>query len=279
MKRRFRIGEMARLFQISASTLRYYDQIGLFRPGYVDSETQYRYYNFEQFVVLDTIIFLKKNGFSIDDIHHQLANRTAENTKELLESKQREIENEMARLKKVSAMIQSKIETINEGLTLRQSPSFVYRYFPERPITYLYNDQPVDLFVASDAIFLKDLEELASAGGGYDGFFTGDMGTMVDMDSLHGEGPAKYFAVFIFISKDKETAASPSLPEGTYACYPHRGPYETIKESYAVMLDHLKEDGRQISGTPLEVSVLDESVTNDSSAYVTWIQIPVTKND
>lgn len=279
MKRRFRIGEMARLFQISASTLRYYDQIGLFRPGYVDPETQYRYYNFEQFVVLDTIIFLKKNGFSIDDIHHQLANRTAENTKELLESKQREIDNEMVRLKKVSAMIQSKIETIDEGLALRRSPSFVYRYFPERPITYLYNDQPVDLFVASDAIFLQDLEELASAGGGYDGFFTGDMGTMVDMDSLHGEGPAKYFAVFIFLAKDKETPASPSLPEGTYACYPHRGPYETIKESYAVMLDHLKEDGRQISGTPLEVAVLDESVTNDSSAYVTWIQIPVTEKD
>lgn len=279
MKRRFRIGEMARLFQISASTLRYYDRIGLFQPGYVDPETQYRYYNFEQFVVLDTIIFLKKNGFSIDDIQHQLANRTAENTKELLERKQEETEKEMARLQKVSAMIQSKIETIQTGLHLRQSPSFVYRYFPERPITYLYNDQPVDLFVESDAIFLKDLEDLASAGGGYDGFFTGDMGTMVDMDSLHGKGPAKYFAVFVFISKEQETAGSPHLPEGTYACYPHRGPYETIKDSYAVMMRQLKEDGRQVSGTPLEVAVLDESVTNDSAAYVTWIQIPVTEKD
>lgn len=39
MNNRFRVGEVARLFKLPASTLRYYDEIGLFRPKYTDPET------------------------------------------------------------------------------------------------------------------------------------------------------------------------------------------------------------------------------------------------
>ena len=60
MNNRFRVGEVARLFKLPASTLRYYDEIGLFRPKYTDPETSYRYYGVEQFQILDTIIFLRK---------------------------------------------------------------------------------------------------------------------------------------------------------------------------------------------------------------------------
>lgn len=84
MNNRFRVGEVARLFKLPASTLRYYDEIGLFRPKYTDPETSYRYYGVEQFQVLDTIIFLRKNGFSLKDIQHQLDKRTPETTMEIL---------------------------------------------------------------------------------------------------------------------------------------------------------------------------------------------------
>lgn len=60
MNNRFRVGEVARLFKLPASTLRYYDEIGLFRPKYTDPETSYRYYGVEQFQILDTIIFKEK---------------------------------------------------------------------------------------------------------------------------------------------------------------------------------------------------------------------------
>ncbi|MYL71572.1 MerR family transcriptional regulator [Halobacillus litoralis] len=274
MKDRFRVGEVAKLFQLSPSTLRYYDEIGLFQPKYVDADTSYRYYTIEQFVVLDTIIFLKKNGFSIKDIQQQLEHRTPENTKALLKQKLGEVEEEMERLKKVSEKIKNKIYTIEEGISLSEDPSLVYRSFPKRAISYLYNDSPIDLMKELESLYLKDLEGLSSAGLGYDGFFTGDFGAVVEIDSLK-EGSVKYRAVFELLHQEKEALKTSYLKPGLYACYPHHGPYETIKSTHSFVIKRLQKDGYRMNGAPVEIAMLDESVIQDKTAYVTLIQIPV----
>ncbi|WP_335869006.1 MerR family transcriptional regulator [Bacillus sp. 2205SS5-2] len=277
MKHRFRIGEIAKLFQTSTSTLRYYDEIGIFQPKYTDPDSQYRYYSFEQFVVLDTIIFLKKNGFSIKDIKQQLEQRTPENTKGLLEKKLEEIQVEMEQLQKVSKKINSKIATIEEGLSLQSNPTLTYRRFPERAIFYLYHDEPIDLNEEPEAIYLKDLEEFSLAGVGYDGFFTGDFGAVVDLESLSVEGPVKYQAVFVWFPYVLKGLKSAYLEAGTYACYPHLGPYDSIKSSYSSVINRLQQERYHIAGLPIEIAMLDESVNQDETAFVTWIQIPVSK--
>ena len=40
----FKIGDFSKLSQVSIKTLRYYDEIGLLRPGEIDRFTGYRYY-------------------------------------------------------------------------------------------------------------------------------------------------------------------------------------------------------------------------------------------
>ncbi|WP_100405583.1 MerR family transcriptional regulator [Bacillus solitudinis] len=279
MKQRFRVGEVAKLFQLSTSTLRYYDEIGIFQPKYTDPDSRYRYYTLDQFVVLDTIIFLKKNGFSIKDIQQQLDERTPENTKGLLERKLGEVEKEMENLKLVAKKIKSKISTIGEGLSLRANPSLTYRWFPVRAISYLYNDSPIDLMKESDALFLKDLEALSLAGVSYEGFFTGDFGTVVDIESLNNEGPVKYRAVFELLHHEKKDLKASYLNEGMYACYPRSGPYETPKSNYFTLLNRVEKDGYRMSGPPIELAMLDESVIQDETGYVTWIQIPVQRKD
>lgn len=64
MKDYFSIGELADFQQISKQTLIYYDKIGLFQPAYVDPQTGYRYYSASQIDYLDTILIMKKIGFS-----------------------------------------------------------------------------------------------------------------------------------------------------------------------------------------------------------------------
>ncbi|MBM7602531.1 DNA-binding transcriptional MerR regulator/effector-binding domain-containing protein [Metabacillus crassostreae] len=280
MKHQFRIGEVAKLFQISTSTLRYYDEIGIFQPKYTDQQSSYRYYTIEQFISLDTIIFLKKNGFSIKDIQQQLEKRTPENTKELLERKLKEVKDEMERLKRVSEKIESKIATIDEGLSLRTNPTLEYRWFPKRAISYIYNDVPIDLMKESEALYLKDLENLSLAGVDYDGFFTGDFGAIVEIDSLNQEGPVKYRGVFELLHNNnkKQGLKISYLDEGIFACFPHYGPYKTIKSSYSSVLDHLKKSGYHVIGAPLEIAILDESVIQDEAAYITLLQIPVEKD-
>jgi DNA-binding transcriptional MerR regulator/effector-binding domain-containing protein len=275
MKQRFRVGEVAKLFQISSSTLRYYDEIGIFKPKNTDPDSRYRYYTVEQFSILETIIFLKNHGFSIKEIQQHLSQRTPDNTKELLKRRLVAVEKEIKSLKFVANKIQSKINTIDEGLLLRDNPTLKFSWFPARAISYLYNDSPIDLKEESENLYVKDLEELLLSGITYEGFFTGDFGAVVDLDSLNQEGPVKHQAVFELLHHEKKDLKTAYLESGMYACYPRCGPYETPKSTYLTLLDALNQKKYRMVGSPIEVLMLDESVIQDENGYVIWIQIPV----
>ena len=57
-----KIGDFARLGQVSVVTLRHYDEIGLLKPVTVDSFTGYRYYSVAQLPRLNRILALKDLG-------------------------------------------------------------------------------------------------------------------------------------------------------------------------------------------------------------------------
>lgn len=63
-----RIGEFSKLSSISIGTLRYYDEIDLFKPTEIDLFTGYRYYKEEQLDDLNLINKLKSVGFSLEEI-------------------------------------------------------------------------------------------------------------------------------------------------------------------------------------------------------------------
>ncbi|WP_165422893.1 MerR family transcriptional regulator [Ktedonosporobacter rubrisoli] len=63
-----KIGEFARINQISVATLRYYDQWDLLKPAVLDPDTGYRYYSLEQLPRLNRILALKELGFPLEQI-------------------------------------------------------------------------------------------------------------------------------------------------------------------------------------------------------------------
>lgn len=73
----YRIGEFSYLFELSIKTLRYYDEINLFKPSYKDPFTGYRYYSDIQKEELANILKLKDYGFTLDEIK-QLKNDLSE---------------------------------------------------------------------------------------------------------------------------------------------------------------------------------------------------------
>ena len=68
MSMRYRIGEFSKLGKVSVKTLRYYDEEGILRPGYVDGFNRYRYYLPEQLTTLCTILRYRRAGLSIEEI-------------------------------------------------------------------------------------------------------------------------------------------------------------------------------------------------------------------
>jgi DNA-binding transcriptional MerR regulator len=63
-----RIGEFSRLSQVTIKALRYYDDMGLLKPAYIDPFTSYRYYSVEQLPRIHRIIAFKELGLSLEQI-------------------------------------------------------------------------------------------------------------------------------------------------------------------------------------------------------------------
>ena len=69
------IGQFAALHGINKKTLMWYDEIGLFSPVVVNSENGYRYYNYYQSSILETILLLRELDVSIAEIQAFMQNR------------------------------------------------------------------------------------------------------------------------------------------------------------------------------------------------------------
>ncbi len=70
----YKIGDFSNISGISIRTLRYYDDIDLFKPKEVDLFTNYRYYTIEQLDDLKLINELKEIGFSLEEIKNNWDN-------------------------------------------------------------------------------------------------------------------------------------------------------------------------------------------------------------
>jgi DNA-binding transcriptional MerR regulator len=64
----YKIGEFADITNITIKTLRYYDEIGLIKPSYIDYYTNYRYYSNDQVNDVKVVLELKDLGLSLNEI-------------------------------------------------------------------------------------------------------------------------------------------------------------------------------------------------------------------
>ncbi|WP_069203031.1 MerR family transcriptional regulator [Bacillus testis] len=64
------IGEISKMTNLPIRTFHYYDEIGVFKPVYIDKKTKYRYYSESQLYSLDLIKSLKFIGTSLEDIKY-----------------------------------------------------------------------------------------------------------------------------------------------------------------------------------------------------------------
>jgi DNA-binding transcriptional MerR regulator len=63
-----KIRDFAKLAEVSVTTLRYYDEIGLLKPIHVDPETGYRFYTMDQLPYLHRILAFKELGLGLTQI-------------------------------------------------------------------------------------------------------------------------------------------------------------------------------------------------------------------
>ena len=106
----FRIGEFSRIARVSARLLRYYDELGLLKPGVVDASTGYRYYTSSQLQRLNRILVLRDLGLTLQQIGGAIEeSASADQLRAMLELRRADAERALAeeavRLRHIEARI------------------------------------------------------------------------------------------------------------------------------------------------------------------------------
>ena len=113
----YQIGALAKMMGISADTLRYYDEIGLFAPNQISPETGYRYYSADQVTYLARIMELKQYGFSLNEIK-EILERGEVSLADIYLARYWVLENENKKL-------QNAIDNLSEKINQKQEKSFM----------------------------------------------------------------------------------------------------------------------------------------------------------
>ena len=100
MKEFYTVGEVSKIFNLPASTLRYYDSIGLLSP-WKTGDNGYRYYSKAQFEIISMIGFMRSLGTPINRLAEILNSESTDGIRKELGRYADEIDDQIAKLQKL----------------------------------------------------------------------------------------------------------------------------------------------------------------------------------
>lgn len=208
MKIHYTIGETASLLGVTTQTLRYYDKIGLLSPDYVDLQTGYRYYRYQQFHIIDRIRYLQSFGMSLDDIRAVIQNGQNDCLLRHLQKERERMEQELQALLEKRRNLDWYINYCSYMDAQNIADSLYKIYQPERyivscPCYYKERLENMEIRLAQ----MKSRPEYRNES------FRRQYGYCMDIPSLfRGEFYPKQY--FTYLSK------KPNLPEDLYCTLP-----------------------------------------------------------
>jgi DNA-binding transcriptional MerR regulator/predicted transcriptional regulator YdeE len=270
MKNRFKIGEMSKLHKVPVKTLRYYDEIGLFKPIEIEEDSGYRYYSTEQFEQLNTINYLKFLGFSLKEIQTHLEKRDAGCFLDLLKKQKQITDDTIIRLQTISNQFSKRINEIEQSLKVDTLEEPILKHISKRTIMCIYKQ------VCSDAVLEIVLRKLENQANGNPSLFIGKVGLTVAQTNLEQGKFDEYCSVFIVCEEDvPESELTKHFKAGDYACIYFRGTRSNAKRYYKMLLQFINTNGYEIDGDSIERMLIDQYITTDSTLHLTEIQIPI----
>jgi DNA-binding transcriptional MerR regulator len=270
---KLRIGNFARIGQVTVQTLRHYDDIGLLQPVEVDALTGYRYYTLDQLPRLHRILALKDLGFSLEQVAHQLEdNLSPTELRGMLRLKKNElhqqVQEHLDRLERLEArlnMIEQENQQLNyEVIIKRVEPIRVASV--RRIIPSYWDEEP---------LWIELCNQIEQAG-----VKTCDPSLSI----YHAGEPEVDAEVCIAISSDTADIHGLNiqiLPEvETMASTIHKGPFTGFAGAYAGLLKWIDANGYRVVGPDREIYLRlpEAGLSRSDPNAITEIQAPVCRN-
>ncbi len=261
------IGQFAALHGINKKTLMWYDEIGLFKPVFINPENGYRCYNYHQSSLLETILLLRELDVSIHEIQTFMKKRSAKSLNDLLNEKIAELDLKIAHLRAVKKTLcnyRQNMETLltmdlSEITILEKEKRFLVTVEIDREISY---DKEVEMITQKTQEY--QLRRLHDA----------SYGTMIAVESLKRGDFDDYTKLFIEIPFPIQETGLHIQPCGNYLRAFYKGDWEKMSEKYQEIFDYANRHRLQLTGFSYE-KIINENVTDHIEEYIVQIEIPI----
>jgi effector-binding domain-containing protein len=271
----FRIGDFSRLSYVSTKALRFYDELGLLKPERVDPATGYRYYSAMQMPRLNRIIALKDLGFSLDQVSLLIGGKiSAEQLKSILKAKRAEIERQIIIEHDKLLRVESRLTMIDMEENSMGNIDVVIKKVEAQKVVGIR--ETIENYPAVGGLFERLCGAIMANGGKLDApgiaiyFDTEYMEKDVDVEAAM---PVNSFELN---ADNIKTHVLPAINKA--ACLIHHGTYNTLIQSYGILMKWIEDNGYKISGPGREVYLqCVDSGAKDESDCITEIQYPVEK--
>lgn len=271
----FSIGELSKYQNISKQTLIFYDKIGLFRPAYVDPNNGYRYYSANQIDYLDTILIMKKVGFSLAEIRDHMQHYDTESSLNLLKRQLTAIEAQIRELGLIRSRLSHRCAQIEQAGAYRKKDGVVTLETVGPQCILVHRVEPPfrlqEISIATKQCFAQAFEKQLPI------FF--QSGVVVPLERILAGRYTEASLAFAPIEATDQAPNVQRLPAGQCATACHVGDYLSIGRSYEKLLQFCREQELEILSDSYEFCINDYITTHDESEYITKILFYIKPKD
>jgi DNA-binding transcriptional MerR regulator len=281
---KLKIGQFARVCQVSVIALRHYDDLGLLKPAHVDQWTGYRYYDLDQLKTLNRIIALKDLGLSLDQIKQLLHEELpAQQIKGMLRLKQAELEQQTQELSEQLRRVEARIQQIDWEGQMPEYDIIMKRVEPIRG-AILHETIRKEIMKApdTDGAYIHLVDEVASYLRSH-GLGPADVsGPVMDLWYDSPDNLPEEMRVAVVIPTNRNVPGNDRIEMGELpaveqmVCVVHQGSFHTISPAYVAAFQWMEQNGYSLNG-PSRGLYLQYDRGGDPSEYITELQFPVTK--
>lgn len=263
----FTIGQFAALHGINKKTLMWYDEIGLFKPIYINEENGYRFYSYYQSTELEAILLLRDMNVPLKNIQDFMKSRSIENMAGLLKGKIAELDQAIQNLKAVRSKLCNGYHAISELLELNLSEISLITKEPRYLATVQTSpekslEDEIELIIAQTQKY--NLPRMYQA----------SYGSMLSVQSLYEQKFEDYSMLFIEVPNQQNKKGLHKQPGGTYLRAFSVGNWDKLPTRYEEILAYAKQNHLQLCGYAYEIGI-NEMVIDSIDDYITKIEIPV----
>ncbi|WP_333646486.1 MerR family transcriptional regulator [Lacrimispora sp.] len=270
--KKYSIGEVSKICNISTKALRFYDKIGLIPPDTICEENNYRYYDEKTLLTVPIVKYYKQMGFKLEEMQglvdgnaYYYVEQSFLSKIDQLRIQEQQIHNSYVSVKEWYELIQE-AKMVLENEVNEVSVKYV------QPVNYCGMEQDFSYNYMESIVNIEWTNHLESA----ENEITGAVILRFDSFKEKMEGKCKRAKIIQKpIHPCKDSLSRQEYGGFMAASVYHIGEHETIDEEYEKILDWVEKRGYRCGEESFERYVVDYWTTKNPAKFVTEVIVPI----